>query len=246
MLKKSISNQRGFSLIELSIVIVILGILVLLAIPRINGAVEIARLNTDKANVRILNGATSAYRIENYTIGGEDVFSGLTTDAARIQELVDSSFILETIVTMSEDAKIIWNVDQQIWYLYINSEPVMLTQFGNTFMEVAQGFIDTIIKNYEENGSYGRTWGDYRFTDLGIDPDDWDEAFSHYEFRPSGSDLLVTPEEGFTPSVKLITGEVKTVYTNYNIIYDVETEKWYYRAVSPENEVDINTLQLVP
>jgi hypothetical protein len=139
-----------------------------------------------------------------------------------------------------------WNIDQQIWYLYVDSEPVMLTQFGNTFIEVAQGFIDTIIEHYEESGSYGRTWGDYRYSDLGIDPEDWEDAFSHYVFRPSGSDLLVTPEEGFTPTVELVTGEVKTVYSHYNIIYDVETAKWYYHSVSPENEVDIDTLQLVP
>jgi len=232
-------------LVELMLVVVIIGILVMIAIPRISTSVQAAKLNTDKANVRILNGATAAYRTQNSS-EYVSVFMTAADDEAKIQTLVDSEYILEMIETKSEDALFAWNSEQQLWYLLIDEEPVMLTQFGNTFMDIAEGFIKVIVDNYEANGRYGRTWGDYRFTDLGLEPDEWDEAYSHYQFRPSGSDLLVTPEEGFTPSVETISGEVKTVYANYNIIYDAETGKWYYHSVKPENEIDINTLQLNP
>jgi len=241
----AISNRSGFSLVELMTVIAVIAILVLIAIPTFGGAMEKAALNTDKANVRILNGATSAYRIESKNAGG-DVFSGISSDDDRIMTLVDNGYILQMIETKSEDAYFKWEISQQIWYLFIDSAPVMLTPFGNTFEDITERFIEIILENYEENGSYGRTWGDYRYTDLGIDPEEWETAITHFIYRPSGSQLLVTPEEGFTPTVETIFGEVRTVYDNYNIIYDTITEKWYWHSIKPENEIDISTLQLVP
>lgn len=52
------SNNKGFSLIELVAVMVIIAILVAIAIPIYNSSQQTARDKTDEANVKILNSAT--------------------------------------------------------------------------------------------------------------------------------------------------------------------------------------------
>lgn len=55
------SNQKGFTLVELMVVVVIIGILVAIAVPIYNNVSEKAKQNTHDANVRILMGAGSSY-----------------------------------------------------------------------------------------------------------------------------------------------------------------------------------------
>lgn len=63
MLKKN--NQKGFTLVELMVVVVIIGVLVAIAIPVYNNASATARTNAIQANVRILKGAVSMYKSSN-------------------------------------------------------------------------------------------------------------------------------------------------------------------------------------
>ena len=60
-------NKKGFTLIELIVVIAILGILALIAVPRLIGTTDRARNSTHNANVRLIEGAVSLYEAQEGT-----------------------------------------------------------------------------------------------------------------------------------------------------------------------------------
>ena len=54
-------NQRGFTLIEIMVVVIILGLLAGLVLPRVLGQEEKARINAAKTQIRALEGALAAW-----------------------------------------------------------------------------------------------------------------------------------------------------------------------------------------
>ena len=71
MFKMMKRGNKGFTLVELMVVVVIIGVLTAIAIPVYNNASKKAIANTIRANVRIIEGAISAYLTDNP--GDEDV-----------------------------------------------------------------------------------------------------------------------------------------------------------------------------
>lgn len=59
-------NSRGFSLIEIMVVLVILGILVGLVAPNIIGNVDEARMQKVKADFKSIESALQLYRLDNF------------------------------------------------------------------------------------------------------------------------------------------------------------------------------------
>lgn len=58
-------NEFGFTLIELMIVIVILGLLSSLVAPKFFGKVDKAKVKTTKAQIELLGAALDSYRLDN-------------------------------------------------------------------------------------------------------------------------------------------------------------------------------------
>jgi general secretion pathway protein G len=65
MILNEIKNQRGFTLIELMVVIVILGILAGLIIPRIMGRPEEARRMKARVQIESIETALKLYKLDN-------------------------------------------------------------------------------------------------------------------------------------------------------------------------------------
>jgi len=63
---KHLSRQSGFTLIEVMVVVVILGILAAVAVPRIMDNPDKARVAKAKQDVRAIEAALDMYRLDNY------------------------------------------------------------------------------------------------------------------------------------------------------------------------------------
>lgn len=58
-------NQRGFTLIEIMVVVIILGLLAGLVLPRIMGQEEEARIKTTRTQIKALEHALDSFKLDN-------------------------------------------------------------------------------------------------------------------------------------------------------------------------------------
>jgi prepilin-type N-terminal cleavage/methylation domain-containing protein len=63
-LRKMLTNQKGFTLIELMVVIAIIGVLAAIAIPKMSSATDSAKIAKIQADLRTLGGAISVYNAQ--------------------------------------------------------------------------------------------------------------------------------------------------------------------------------------
>ncbi len=66
------SPQSGFTLIEVMIVVVILGILAAIVVPRVMDRPEQAKITKAKQDIRTLESALNLYRLDNHTYPNTD------------------------------------------------------------------------------------------------------------------------------------------------------------------------------
>ncbi len=87
-------NEKGFTLVELMVVVAILGVLVAIAIPVYNNVTEAAKEKAHDSNVRIIEGAIVMYEAVNgpTTLTMATLYSGYIDASGETDELLDYPF----------------------------------------------------------------------------------------------------------------------------------------------------------
>ncbi len=108
-------KHKGFTLIELIVVIVIVGILASVTVPRLFGFTERAKISVDQSTVGLLNTLTPIYRISNES---SDPFEDETkSNTELINILVEDGYLSSFVEPQSKDATFAWMLDDERWYL---------------------------------------------------------------------------------------------------------------------------------
>lgn len=115
------------------------------------------------------------------------------------------------------------------------------------FLGIMQDFLDRIRAFYAANGQWPRSWGAYRFTDLGLDPADWSNPVEGIYWNPNGDKLGLANRNGDNLQVYVndLEGNTLQLYDGWNIWCVAGSGQCYYHTVAPGNEVDISTLVVV-
>ncbi len=107
-----LNKRKGFTIVELVIVIAVIAILAAVLIPNISNLVKKANASADESLVRNLNTALSM-----------DVEKHLTMDAALKAALDNGGYDLTTIVTKNKDNKILWDSKNDC-FVYLNGSTI--------------------------------------------------------------------------------------------------------------------------
>lgn len=229
-------NNKGFTLIELIIVLALLLIIAGIAVPRYLIHIENAKEHTCRINrYRIME----ALELQ-YSMKGKYDFEEILASEGNGYFILSPECPAEGVYTIKEvDGEIIVSCS-------IHEGEAKLTPLGNNFIEISEGFKLLTEDFFEENGRYPRTWGIYKYSDLGLSEEDFSDPVEHIYYESNGNRFGISPEEGYTMSVLNNNGIRKsfTSRTNWNILYSYENEKWYFKEINPDNEVDIETLEV--
>ncbi len=233
-------GARGFTLIELVVSVLIVGLLAAIAIPTFLGSRERA----NSADCLVARGyAERANRVHALLHG---------RPAMDFEPLVDEHLI-DDMPSCPSGGTYSWSEVDGVPVLHCSvhapgGSQTPLSPLGSTFTEISAGFIKLIDDYYATHGRYPRSWGDYRYTDIGLDLTDWGAAIDHVLYQPTGNRLQVKPEPGFVMEVTSLSGTTLTLTsgTNWNLVYDNARGQWFFKSNTAGNEIDISTLVIRP
>ena len=123
-LKKMLKEQKGFTLVELVVVIAILGILIAIAVPKYNDITRNSKIKAHQATARTIMSAIIMAEAEN---PGED----LTKD--KIEKFLTASTTIE-IAKPKDDAWTVQKTTSGEWEIFYNQVKYYPVQ-DNTYYE---------------------------------------------------------------------------------------------------------------
>ena len=114
-------------------------------------------------------------------------------------------------------------------------------------LQIAADFLKRMQDFHEETGHWPRSWGDYKFTDLGLDPAEWAGAIEGVYWNPNGDKIGLANRAGDDIQIYVndLDGNRLHLYDNWNIWCVAGSARCYYHSLAPENEVDIESLSIV-
>ena len=153
MLQKKLGNQAGFTLIEMLIVVILLGILAMLIVPQISVSTEDARLSQLQANLSAMRNAVELYYYEHKnTYPGENDVGGTATTVALDAQ---TAFLAQLTQYTDEDGNVLEKKDAtHIYGPYLKSITLATNPYNN-FNTVVCDFTDDITKREVDAGDFG-------------------------------------------------------------------------------------------
>lgn len=150
-------RHHGVTIVELLAILVILGILVLIAVPTFSRLIENTRARADAADVMTLNEVTRLYQLGQLDYPKEDIFEGFETNDDRQGALVDAGYLARILRPRIAGEAYQWLINDQVWIYtglvqaILTSSPIIFNQTttdefrasSNTtsiFNETAEGF----------------------------------------------------------------------------------------------------------
>lgn len=101
MIKRLRKDEKGFTLMELVIVIVILGILALIAVPRLLGFANQAEKATDEEYAAVVGRAAELYYASHKRDTGFDGSTDVTVANMEAEDMVKAGFTPEYYATIT-------------------------------------------------------------------------------------------------------------------------------------------------
>ena len=228
---KQKSRIQGFMLLEMVVVIAIIAALFSIAVPSYVAYTETARAaaclsnrhNIQQDKIALNNDPPSLVIDNRYKCPSGGVYAWLVTDPTDP------------------------NYPRVGCSLHYAAALAPLTSLGSTFTEITTAMISLINNFYQQKNRYPRSFDDYVFTDIGLNPAEWAQPVSGLYYSPGGNKVTIRPADGYTLTVKNLQGATLTLTPklHWNLIYDMLTGGWYYHTITPSNAVDIKTLQVI-
>jgi Flp pilus assembly pilin Flp len=116
----------------------------------------------------------------------------------------------------------------------------------STPQQTAADFQARIQAFYTQNGRWPRSWGDFRFTDIGLNPANFTGLVNGVSWNPNGDKIGLANVVGDNVQlyVKDLNGNNLHLFDGWTI-WCMASGGCYYHTVAPGNEVDISTLQVI-
>ncbi len=242
-------RDRGFSLIELMVVTVFIGVIASFAIPQYMIYIETAHATACLVERGQTNRLIISYN-NDHLESPLTSFSQLVS-SGMLEEEPNCPYGGEWVLVPAEKNQGFPAVGCSLHFWpeddagSAGSEP--LTSLGSGFDEIISAMIALISNYYDENGKYPRSWGDYAFSDIGLDPEEWQDGVEGIVYSPVGKRIGVTPEDGYTFYVQGANGQEMELPSsrNWSLWYSMDDGNWYFRNTNSKNIIDISTLSVV-
>ena len=134
-------RKRGFSMIELMAVIIIMGLLFAVVANNFMGKVDQAKVITTKANLKLLHDAVKSFKMDTGRYPTEEEgLSVLIDQPMDVQNYQEGGYIEETELPVDG-----WNNEFEYERYPENGKPFLIRSYGSDNQEGGEGDADDLL-----------------------------------------------------------------------------------------------------